>query len=217
MGMARGTIGGRSFVDNTFSGQSDSIPTSGAEDDAGQSNQCGPASPANAQSKQDVLAAPDRRGSPRYRCSGTVEFRTMGSDVRMWGNLVDVSLLGCYVEMSCTFPVGTVANLGLESEGIPIRALGTVVVSYPFLGMGIQFKELDPGQQVNLDYLISRLTEETAVSILTSGLSEDARLEAEIGQANPRTVLQMVIQFFSVNEKLTREDFLLIASKASRV
>ena len=53
------------------------------------------------------LAWQQRRQSPRFRCSGSVEFRTEGSDVPMWGTLTDISLHGCYVEMNTTFPVDT--------------------------------------------------------------------------------------------------------------
>ena len=53
----------------------------------------------------------DRRQSPRLRCSGSVEFRAEGSDVRIWGTLTDISLHGCYVEMSTTFPVDARVDL----------------------------------------------------------------------------------------------------------
>ena len=42
----------------------------------------------------------ERRQSPWLRCSGSVEFRADGSDVRMWGTLTDISLHGRYLEMN---------------------------------------------------------------------------------------------------------------------
>src|SRR3981081_2000925 len=53
----------------------------------------------------------ERRQSPRLRCSGSAEFRTEASDVRIWGTVTDISLHGCYVEMNTTFPVGTKVDL----------------------------------------------------------------------------------------------------------
>jgi len=35
----------------------------------------------------------ERRQSPRLRCSGSVDFRADGSDVRMWGTLTDISCM----------------------------------------------------------------------------------------------------------------------------
>ena len=75
-------------------------------------------------------ALEERRQSPRLRCSGSVEFRTEGSDVRMWGTLTDISRHGCYVEMHATFPVGTIVNLVLTSCGIRIQAPGAVRTSF---------------------------------------------------------------------------------------
>src|SRR5258708_31839244 len=92
----------------------------------------------------------ERRQSPRLRCSGSAELRTGASDARMWGTLTDVSLHGCYVEMNTTFPVGTKVDLVLKSFGIRIETPGTVRVSYPFLGMGASFAEVEPVHQLQL-------------------------------------------------------------------
>jgi hypothetical protein len=66
------------------------------------------------------------------------------------GNVTDVSLHGCYVEMNITFPAGTKAALVLKSFGIRIETPGTVRASYPFLGMDICFAEIEPVQQMQL-------------------------------------------------------------------
>ena len=104
----------------------------------------------------DSHAWKDRRQSPRLRCSGSAEFRTAGSDARMWGTVTDVSLHGCYVEMNTTFPVGTKVDLVLKSFGVRIEAPGTVRASYPFLGMGICFAEIQLAQQLHLRDLLTQ-------------------------------------------------------------
>ena len=71
----------------------------------------------------------ERRRSPRFRCSGSAEFRVEGSDVRMWGTLSDVSLHGCYVEMNNTFPVDTRVHLVLDTMGIRAQMTAVVRVS----------------------------------------------------------------------------------------
>lgn len=71
-----------------------------------------------------------------------MEFRTEASEVRIWGTVTDISLNGCHVEMNTTFPVGTKVDLLRKSFGVRIEAPGAVRPSYPFLGMGICFAEI---------------------------------------------------------------------------
>ena len=60
--------------------------------------------------------APERRRSPRYKCEGSAELGVGGTDVRTWGTLTDLSIHGCYIEMTATFPVGAMVDLVLEIE-----------------------------------------------------------------------------------------------------
>src|SRR5712692_5743200 len=89
-----------------------------------------------------AAARVERRRGIRYRCEGSAAFRAEGSDVRIWGSLSDISQDGCYIEMTATFPVATIANLVLEANGIRLRLKGRVQVNYPFLGMGMRFSEV---------------------------------------------------------------------------
>ena len=75
----------------------------------------------------------------------------------MWGTLTDISAHGCYVEMSNTYPADTPVYLVLKSCGIRIQAPGTVRASYPGLGMGIRFAEIEPEQQAQLQQLLAML------------------------------------------------------------
>src|SRR6266446_1068390 len=112
----------------------------------------------------DSVAWIERRKSPRLRCSGSAEVRTEGSDVCRWGTVTDISQHGCYVEMNTTFPVGTKVNLVLKSFGIRIETPGEVRASYPSLGMGICFAEMQPVQQLHLKDLLTALAGRSAVS-----------------------------------------------------
>ncbi len=67
------------------------------------------------------------------------------------------------VEMNTTFPVGTKVNLVLKSFGIRVQAPGTVRATYPFLGMGICFAEIEPEQQLQLKQLLAALAGHSAV------------------------------------------------------
>lgn len=83
----------------------------------------------------------ERRRSPRFRCNGSVALTADGTQVRMWGTLTDISLRGCYAEMSSTLAVDTKVVLVMDVSGIRIKAKGIVRISYPSLGMGILLTE----------------------------------------------------------------------------
>ena len=170
--------------------------------------------------REGAPAGKERRRSVRYRCSGSVEFRAEGSDVRMWGTLTDLSLQGCYVEMNTTFPVETRVDLTLESMGIRMRVQGTVRVSYPFLGMGIMFTNISPEQQTQLGQALSALAGQSSLAapdpVATAAKSVESTLSAAVSGAEPRTVLDEVCQFFAGNRLLSREEFLLIAKRVPR-
>jgi hypothetical protein len=59
--------------------------------------------------------------------------------------------------MNTTFPVGTKVDLVLKSFGIRIETPGAVRASYPSLGMGICFAEIQPVQQLHLKDLLAAL------------------------------------------------------------
>ena len=162
----------------------------------------------------DSFAWKELRQSPRLRCSGSAKFRAQGSDVTMWGTLTDISLHGCYVEMHTTFPIDTKVDLVLTSFGIQIQARGTVRTSYPFLGMGIGFAEIEPGEELQLKQLLDVLTVQSAVSNGESA-RENGR-ENYMGTVDLRAFLDEMTEFFRKNQMLCREEFHKIAKRVRR-
>ncbi|MBZ5653957.1 MAG: PilZ domain-containing protein [Acidobacteriia bacterium] len=158
----------------------------------------------------------ERRRSPRFRCSGSAEFWPEGSDVRMWGTLTDVSLHGCYVEMNNTFPVGTRVSLNLESVGIKVRVVATVRVSYPFLGMGMCFLQIEPGQQLQLEKLLAALSGQSSVSNSALAAAQFADSTISLADVDSKTMLDELTQFFRSNHLLSRQEFYQIAKRARR-
>jgi hypothetical protein len=161
-----------------------------------------------------TVVVADRRKSPRHRCSGTVEFRAEGSDVRLWGTLTDVSLHGCYLEMNTTFPVNTKVSLVLKSCGIQVQAPGTVRATYPFLGMGISFGEIEPGQQLQLQQLLDSLAGRNAVRA-TGSAAENSKQDA-LASVDPRAFLDEITEFFKKESLLSREEFYRFAKRVRR-
>jgi hypothetical protein len=89
---------------------------------------------------------PDRRQHPRLKVSVPIELRPEGSEFPIRGATSDLSISGCYVEMTFTFPVGTVLEISLQLEG-PVLALATVVTCDTQVGNGIRFTKILPEDQ----------------------------------------------------------------------
>jgi hypothetical protein len=129
----------------------------------------------------------------------------------MWGTLTDVSLHGCYIEMNTTFPVGTRVQLTLESLGVRVRVPATVRVSYPSLGMGMCFSDIEPGQPLQrlLDALLRPSFPPASATSVAPSIRSLADLDAKI-------VLDELERFFRTNQMLSRQEFDRIAKRAGR-
>ena len=55
--------------------------------------------------------------------------------------LTDLSLGGCYLEISSPFPVSTCVTLSMRAAGVEIRVQGLVRVMHPDKGMGVEFTQ----------------------------------------------------------------------------
>ena len=156
----------------------------------------------------------ERRRSPRFQCDGTVELRTVESDVRLWGTVTDISLHGCYAEMSTTFPVNTRVLLNVDCYGIHVSTNAIVRASYPFLGMGMCFTEIDPGQQSQLEQLLRALAGQRAivnpVPRVSSGRPD------HLVTADAQACLDEISDHFQQKSALSREEFQQIAKRARR-
>lgn len=149
-------------------------------------------------------AASERRSSPRYKCEGSAEFRAEGSEIRTWGTLTDISMNGCYVEMTATFPVGSRVDLGLELHGVRFQVKGEVRVSYPLLGMGIAFTEISERDRARLRDLIEGLA--LPKLIRESEANPPSHLALPL-VVNPAAALQALVEFFEKRGLLTKEEF----------
>jgi hypothetical protein len=156
----------------------------------------------------------ERRRSPRFRCSGSAEFRAEGSDIRMWGTLSDVSLHGCYIEMNNTFPVDTRVSLALEAMGVRVQVQAVVRVSYPFLGMGMCFTEVEFGQQSQLEQLLAAVAGANARPDPSLMAQPDS--SPSIESADAKALLDEIARFFSKNSLLSRKEFYELAKQNRR-
>jgi PilZ domain-containing protein len=149
----------------------------------------------------------ERRRSPRYKCAGSAEFRVGGTDVRTWGTFTDLSIHGCSIEMTATFPVGSIVDLALEVNGVRVNVMGEVRVSYPFLGIGVAFPDVSPESARTLQSTVGTLLarERKAAG---GPASEGSSQAAAPLIANPAAALQSIADFFESHPILTKNDFL---------
>ena len=153
--------------------------------------------------------ASERRRNPRSKCEGSAEFRADGSDVRTWGTFTDLSVSGCYIELTATYPVGAIVNLALELNGMRVELKGEVRVSYPFLGIGVAFLEVSPESQKQLQQMVRSLLPASHVGIAKEPLAPAAspfKLSLPV-IVNTNAALQALVEFFENHVDLSREEF----------
>lgn len=106
----------------------------------------------------------DRRRFPRFECKASVEVRlSSGSPVR--GNLADLSVGGCYIEMMIPLPVSTQLDLVIWLESGKLATPGLVTSSHAGFGVGVKFIGMGkPERQMLEDYLARQATVSRAAS-----------------------------------------------------
>jgi len=132
----------------------------------------------------------------------------------MWGTITDISLRGCYVEMSSTLPVDTKVELVIDASGIRIRAKAVVRISYPGLGMGILISELAPEEREFLDQLLAILAQ--AAPVASPQLVPERTAADAMAAVDPIPFLNELRRFFASNTTLSREEFIRIADRCQR-
>jgi hypothetical protein len=182
----------------------------------GQPGDDSPTPPADAGSASAATPATavfvkERRRSPRFQCSGSVELQPQDGSAHMWGALTDISLHGCYVEMPTTFPTDTLVSLTVEVLGIRFSAQAKVRVSYPALGMGMCFTEIEPEQEKQLGQLLKAVARQRAILSSAPGGSPE-----RVAPADPKIIVEKLTEYFKKNNSLSRDEFHAIAKRVRR-
>jgi hypothetical protein len=100
--------------------------------------------------------------------------------------LLDLSLGGCYLEISSPFPVSTRVTLSMRAAKVELKAEGVVRVMHPDKGMGVEFTQRTLEHRQLLEKFLSVLTENRDVSPelfvepegLETGTTADSRMAA---------------------------------------
>ncbi len=94
--------------------------------------------------------------------------------------LTDLSLHGCYLDITSPFPVSTRVTLSMRAAGVEVRSEGVVRVMHPDRGMGVEFTQATPEHRSLLEKFLTRLTENP--DTLPELLVEPEGLENETAQ-----------------------------------
>jgi c-di-GMP-binding flagellar brake protein YcgR len=91
--------------------------------------------------------------------------------------LSDLSLGGCYLQISSPFPVSSRVTLSMRAAGVEVRAQGLVRVMHPEKGMGVEFTQTTPEHRSAVERFVAMLHENG--SLLPELLVEPEGLENE--------------------------------------
>jgi PilZ domain len=83
----------------------------------------------------------EQRTTVRFRCQNPVEVHVHGG-ADFWGNVADLSVGGCYVEMAIPLPVGTKLKVGIWFGQTKAWAEAQVAHQTPGMGIGVKFTEI---------------------------------------------------------------------------
>ncbi len=157
----------------------------------------------------------EKRRSPRYKCEGSVEICQEGFELRTWATCTDVSMHGCYVEATTTYPVGTNVHIKLQANEFHVQSTGCVRVAYPCLGMGIAFGEMSEEDRTRLRALLRTISRPSVIlgpgsspSVPWGGALMSISLPADATAA-----LRALAEFFESRQLLMRDEFLRILRK----
>jgi hypothetical protein len=88
----------------------------------------------------------ERRRSPRYPFTSSIEATDANSGERITGRASDIGFGGCYVETICPFAVGTDAKIKIIKGNESFEAQAKIVTSQNGMGMGVAFISALPNQ-----------------------------------------------------------------------
>jgi hypothetical protein len=92
--------------------------------------------------KQKQPTQKDQRLHARMKCRLTVELHSEAGGGPIFGNLIDISLGGCYVETSAILSPGSNVKVIFSMDDGALTAEGSVARLHPGSGVAVQFKEM---------------------------------------------------------------------------
>ena len=115
--------------------------------------------------KQKQPTQKDQRLHTRMKCRITIELHPQTGDGPIFGNMIDISLGGCYVETAAILPPGSNLKLVFSMDGSDrgLSAEGTVARIHPGSGVAVQFKEMSRESREKMYRILEFVQNSTAV------------------------------------------------------
>src|ERR1700678_4677 len=92
--------------------------------------------------KQKLPTQKDQRLHTRVKCRLTIELHSQAGAGQGLGNLIDISLGGCYVETSAILKPGSNVKVVFSMDDAALSTEGTIARIHPGSGVAVQFKEM---------------------------------------------------------------------------
>jgi c-di-GMP-binding flagellar brake protein YcgR len=119
--------------------------------------------------------------------------------------LTDLSLGGCYLEISSPFPASSRVTLSMRAGTVEVRAQGVVRVMHPEKGMGVEFTQATPEHRAAVEKFLEVLNENR--SLMPELLVEPQGLESESTAQKPSEDVDDPLLHLFYGESLTSEQF----------
>jgi hypothetical protein len=98
-----------------------------------------------------------QRQHPRFKAAVPVELRGPGASSPLRAQTGDISLGGCYVEMTSTQAVSKEVEVTLWIGDTKVQAHGVVVSNHPSFGNGIKFTQVAEDGMLRLQQFVDSL------------------------------------------------------------
>jgi c-di-GMP-binding flagellar brake protein YcgR len=119
--------------------------------------------------------------------------------------LTDLSMGGCYLEISSPFPASSRVTISMRAGAVEVRAQGIVRLMHPDKGMGVEFTQTTPEHRAAVEKFLAILTENRA--LMPELLVEPDGLESEPNASKPPTETDDPLLNLFYGEALTTEQF----------
>src|SRR5271168_3789646 len=113
--------------------------------------------------KQQQPSRKNRRLYARMKCRITIELHPESDGAPIFGNLIDISMGGCYVETSAILTPGTNLKLVFSIDDGKLHAEGTVARMHPGAGVAVQFQELNREDKVRMHRILEFVQSSSAL------------------------------------------------------
>jgi len=99
----------------------------------------------------------DRRAYPRIKCANSVEIHLKNQEAPIRARTADMSLGGCFIEMSSPLAKGSDIRVGIWVKEVKLWAQARVITSTPGYGIGVQFTEMSEHERAELQRFLDSM------------------------------------------------------------